>query len=142
MDSKPFQSKLSSPRRRSSARANLIYEIQGHPDATFDGLYSHSSDHNGSPVLKSERGMYCYRNTPEHPWLLNDEFTPYSDACVASCPKSTTSNTIVAFGIVKKISTSSRHLISSHHSLSRLEKILKKFYLFTKEKKRAKSGSN
>ena len=59
--------------------------IEGHPDAAFNGLYTHDSTHEGWPVLKNARGMYCYRrSTWREQWFLNDEFTPDLDSRAAS----------------------------------------------------------
>ena len=34
------------------------FELTGHPDPDCNGAYTHDSDHEGSPVLKNEHGMY------------------------------------------------------------------------------------
>ena len=57
--------------------------IEGHPDPDFNGLYKHDSMHEGWPVLKNAKGMYCYRHTPSDRWYLGDKFTPDERACYA-----------------------------------------------------------
>ena len=50
--------------------------IEGHPDTTYDGVYTHDSTHEGWPVLKNAKGKYCYRYTPRDNWYLSRAFTP------------------------------------------------------------------
>ena len=50
--------------------------IEGHPTPSFNGVYTHDSTHEGWPVLKNAKGMYCYRHAPADKWLLWDWFTP------------------------------------------------------------------
>ena len=57
--------------------------IEGHPDADFNGLYTHDSTHEGWPVLKNANAMYCFRHAPHDTWLLNNEFAPDSDLAAA-----------------------------------------------------------
>jgi len=65
-------------------RSALGFSIEGHPDAIFDGAYSHHADHDGSMVLKSKKDMYCYYYRPKKQWLISDRFTPDSDVCSAA----------------------------------------------------------
>ena len=39
-------------------------------------MYTHDSTHEGWPVLKNAKGMYCYRYAPRDQWLLRPEFKP------------------------------------------------------------------
>ena len=57
--------------------------IEGHPYADYNGVYTRESTHEGWPVLKNDKGMYCYRYTPYDQWLLDDEFTPDDAVCAA-----------------------------------------------------------
>ena len=57
--------------------------IEGHPYPAYNGVYSHDSTHEGWPVLKNARGMYCYRYTPRDQWLISMYFTPDSNNCNA-----------------------------------------------------------
>ena len=57
--------------------------IEGHHNPFYNGLYTHDSTHEGWPVLKNDKGMYCYRYTPADSWFLNTEFTPDKGACSA-----------------------------------------------------------
>ena len=50
--------------------------IDGHPNAAYNGVYTHVSTHEGWPVLKNDKGKYCYRHAPRDTWTLNDKFTP------------------------------------------------------------------
>ena len=52
--------------------------IEGHPLASFNGLYTHDSTHEGWPVLKNANGRsrYCYRYNPTDHWYLHKQFTP------------------------------------------------------------------
>eukprot|EP01045_Picozoa_sp_COSAG04_P011042 COSAG04_NODE_697_length_11055_cov_5.640471_10_plen_253_part_00 len=56
--------------------------IEGHPQADCNGVYTHDSTHEGWPVLKNAKGIYCYRRTPTDSWLLSD--TPHGDLCGGS----------------------------------------------------------
>ena len=63
--------------------------IEGHPTAAYNGLYTHDSTHEGWPVLKNAKGVYCYRYTPTDPlcnsrWYLSTKFTPGESNCFAS----------------------------------------------------------
>ena len=58
--------------------------IEGHPTADYNGVYTHDSTHEGWPVLKNAKGMYCYRHTPTGRWFLWKEFTPDDSACNAA----------------------------------------------------------
>ena len=49
-----------------------------------DGVYRLHSEHEGWPVLKNARGMYCYRYMPRDEWFLRDEFTTDESACYAA----------------------------------------------------------
>ena len=62
-------------RRRTLRQAKAV-SIEGHPKAAFNGLYTHDSTHEGWPVLKNARDMYCYRYTPKDKWLINNKFSP------------------------------------------------------------------
>ena len=53
--------------------------IEGHPNPSYNGFYTHDSTHDGWPVLKNASGMYCYRHTPNDQWLLSAELTPDDD---------------------------------------------------------------
>ena len=57
--------------------------IEGHPTESFNGLYTHDSTHEGWPVLKSAKGKFCYRYTPDDEWFLSDKFTPDDSTCNA-----------------------------------------------------------
>ena len=61
-----------------------VFSIEGHPDPTIDGVYTHVSTHKGWPVLKNANGNYCYRYTPTDKWLLSYNFRPDSDRCSAA----------------------------------------------------------
>ena len=54
------------------AQAKAV-SIEGHPDPDFNGLYKHDSMHEGWPVLKNARGMYCYRYKATDSWRLSDQ---------------------------------------------------------------------
>ena len=58
--------------------------IEGHPQASFNGVYTHDSTHEGWPVLKNASGNYCYRYTPLDKWFLSGTFTPDEDRCIAA----------------------------------------------------------
>ena len=58
--------------------------IEGHPRATYNGVYTHDSTHEGWPVLKSDSGRYCYRHTPRDAWYRRGKVTPDEDLCAAS----------------------------------------------------------
>ena len=58
--------------------------IEGHPLAAHNGLYTHDSTHEGWPVLKNPKGMYCYRHTATDKWFLRGSFDPDSDRSVAN----------------------------------------------------------
>ena len=58
-------------------------ELQGHPDLSYNGLYTHDSTHEGWPVLKNASGRYCYRHTPGDKWFLSSKFTPDKSTCTA-----------------------------------------------------------
>ena len=47
-------------------------------------VYRHISTHKGWPVLKSAKGMYCYRQAQTDKWLLNSKFTPDEPNCKAA----------------------------------------------------------
>ena len=53
--------------------------IEGHPTATYNGVYTHDSTHEGWPVLKNDKGNYCYRYTPRDQWRLSDRHRPDED---------------------------------------------------------------
>ena len=55
--------------------------IEGHPNAAFNGVYTHDSTHEGWPVLKNANGMYCYRYTPNNQWRVGSEHNPDKGAC-------------------------------------------------------------
>ena len=57
--------------------------LEGHPDASFDGVYTHDSEHEGWPVLSNAGGRYCYRHTPLDRWFFRDRFKPDDAACHA-----------------------------------------------------------
>ena len=57
--------------------------FEGHPEPAYDGVYRHDSTHEGWPVLKNDKGMYCYRYTPKDQWMVDDRFTPDDDLCAA-----------------------------------------------------------
>ena len=57
--------------------------IEGHPDPLYNGVYTHDSTHEGWPVLKNAKGMYCYRCTPTDEWVLHNKFTPDKASCMA-----------------------------------------------------------
>ena len=66
--------------------------IEGHPNAAYNGLYTHDSTHEGWPVLKNAKGRYCYRHAPRDEWLLTSgsrlrilrqKFDPGSVTCAA-----------------------------------------------------------
>ena len=64
--------------------------IEGHPRPEFNGEYTRDSTHDGWPVLKNAKGIYCYRYTakddrytPTVSWYLNNKFTPNDSACIA-----------------------------------------------------------
>ena len=58
-------------------------KIQGHPTATYNGVYRVTSEHNGYPVMKNDAGMYCYYYSAIGKWFLWKEFTP--DENKANC---------------------------------------------------------
>ena len=57
--------------------------IEGHTSAVYNGVYTHDSTHEGWPVLKSDKGTYCYRYTSPNKWYLSNVFTPDKDVCAA-----------------------------------------------------------
>ena len=57
--------------------------IVGHPIATYNGVYTHDSTHEGWPVLKNASGYYCYRHTPQDQWRLSDKARHDEDSCAA-----------------------------------------------------------
>ena len=57
--------------------------IEGHPTASYNGLYTHDSTHEGWPVLKNAMGGYCYRYTKSNSWFIRGEFTPDGGNCNA-----------------------------------------------------------
>ena len=57
--------------------------IEGHPKPQFNDVYTRDSAHKGWPVLKNDKGMYCYRYTPGDEWFLNTKFTPDEDVGAA-----------------------------------------------------------
>eukprot|EP01045_Picozoa_sp_COSAG04_P051996 COSAG04_NODE_21920_length_364_cov_1.362264_1_plen_101_part_01 len=65
-----------SPHGFAFLRQAKAVSIEGHPHPPYNGVYTHDSTHEGWPVLKNARGMYCYRHTPKDQWLLNSKFTP------------------------------------------------------------------
>eukprot|EP01045_Picozoa_sp_COSAG04_P052404 COSAG04_NODE_22316_length_357_cov_0.600775_1_plen_88_part_10 len=49
--------------------------IEGHPTPAYNDVYRRrDSTHEGWPVLKSDKGRYCYRYTPVDQWRLSDKF--------------------------------------------------------------------
>ena len=46
-------------------------------------MYTHDSTHEGWPVLKNAKGVYCYRRAPQDKWFLSGTFTPDEDLCNA-----------------------------------------------------------
>ena len=53
--------------------------IEGHPKLEYNGVYTHDSAHKGWPVLKSDKGMYCFRFAPRDEWRLGDKHSPDED---------------------------------------------------------------
>eukprot|EP01045_Picozoa_sp_COSAG04_P025545 COSAG04_NODE_3371_length_2880_cov_7.944984_3_plen_110_part_00 len=53
--------------------------IEGHPIVSYNGLYTHNSEHEGWPVLKNTKGRYCYRHTPMDTWMLSDDTADFSE---------------------------------------------------------------
>ena len=67
-----------------TALMGKVVSIEGHPQPSYNGLYTHDSTHEGWPVLKNAEGMYCYHYAPLDKWYLKGEFTPNSDMSSAS----------------------------------------------------------
>ena len=70
-------------RVRVCLRQAKAVSIEGHPQPAFNGVYTHDSTHEGWPVLKNAKGIYCYRYTPYDQWLLKHKFTPDDGNCNA-----------------------------------------------------------
>ena len=74
--------------RASAARAALLGKsvtIKGHSRAKFNGVYTHDSEHEGWPVLKNAKGIYCYHYKQLEQWVLfssHDLATDFTDAYI------------------------------------------------------------
>ena len=73
---------------RGARQAEDPFELAGHPTAAYNGVYRHDSDHEGLPVMKNERGKFCYlyRGAGQHSerrWFLNGQLTPDANAAHA-----------------------------------------------------------
>ena len=73
---------MPSEKSRVCPRQAKAVSIEGHPQAAYNGLYTHDTTHEGWPVLKNASGRYCYRYTPGDKWLLGDE--PHDTSCDAN----------------------------------------------------------
>ena len=52
--------------------------IEGHPLATYNGVYRVTCERDGWPVLKNAAGIFCYHYAENHQWFLRNKFTPES----------------------------------------------------------------
>ena len=68
------------------------FSLEGHPVASYNGVYRKVSEHKGWPVLQREpafmsRAAFCYYYEPTYTWFLSPQQSPdkgAGHACIAS----------------------------------------------------------
>lgn len=54
------------------------FSLEGHPYNKFNGKYYKVFEHRGWPVLRNQKGRYCYRQEKGKRWYLHKIHTPDS----------------------------------------------------------------
>ena len=57
------------------------FSLEGHPVASYNGVYRKVSEHKGWPVLQNGAGKFCYYYELTNKWFINATHTPDSATC-------------------------------------------------------------
>jgi hypothetical protein len=58
-------------------------KVEGHPLAYYNGVYRVTAEHDGWPVMKNAKGLFCYYYAEKNWWFLWKAFTPEKTTCKA-----------------------------------------------------------